>query len=350
MVRKITKQVRIGNIAIGGDAPITVQSMTNTPAGDLNSTLKQAQGLADIGCDIIRVSFPSIDSTSIIPDLKKNLEMPLVADIHFNAKIALMAIEKGVDKLRINPGNIGKEDEVIQIAKEAKQRGIPIRVGVNSGSLPADLLEKYRDDIPMALKEGALRHIQILEDSGFDDIVIATKSTSVLETIRANRLISEAVKYPLHLGVTEAGTIRYGTIRSTVAMSILLDEGIGDTIRVSLSADPVEEVKAGIEILRSLNLRKRGIRIVACPTCARTEINVQDIAQKLEDKLANVKKEITIAIMGCVVNGPGEAKHADIGIAGGDGKGVLFKNGEKIRVLSEDEMFDAVLKEVEEWE
>ena len=350
MARKITKKVNVGNVAIGGGAPVTVQSMTNTPAGDFNATLKQAQSLADAGCDIVRISFPSIDSTSIIPDLKKNLEIPLVADIHFNFKIALEAIEKGIDKLRINPGNIGKADEVTLIAKEAKQRGIPIRVGVNSGSLPQDLLEQYRDDIPMALMEGALRHVQILEDAGFDDIVIATKSTSVMETIRAYRLISEATSYPLHLGVTEAGTERYGTIRSTVAMSILLDEGIGDTIRVSLSADPIEEIISGIEILKSMGLRTGGIRVIACPTCARTLIDVQSIAQEIEEKCVKIKKNITIAVMGCVVNGPGEAKHADIGIAGGDGKGMLFRKGEKVRDLLEDEMVDALLKEIEDWE
>ncbi len=346
----MTKQIQVGNVAIGGGAPVTVQSMTNTPAGDLNATLAQAQSLADAGCDIVRVSFPSIDSTSIIPDLKKNLAIPLVADIHFNFKIALEAIEKGIDKLRINPGNIGKPDEVMLIAKEAKQRGIPIRVGVNSGSLPQDLLEQYRDDIPMALKSGALRHVQILEDAGFDDIVIATKSTSVMETIRAYRLISDATSYPLHLGVTEAGTARYGTIRSAAAMSILLDDGIGDTIRVSLSADPIEEIITGIEILKSMGLRTGGIRVIACPTCARTLIDVQSIAQEIEEKCVKIKKNITIAVMGCVVNGPGEAKHADIGIAGGDGKGVLFRRGEKVCDLSEDEMVDALLKEVEDWE
>jgi len=350
MARKITKQIQVGNVAIGGGAPVTVQSMTNTPAGDLKATLAQAQSLADAGCDIVRISFPSIDSTSIIPGLKKNLEIPLVADIHFNFKIALEAIEKGIDKLRINPGNIGKADEVTLIAKEAKQRGIPIRVGVNSGSLPHDLLERYRDDIPMALMEGALRHVQILEDAGFDDIVIATKSTSVMETIRAYRLISDATSYPLHLGVTEAGTERYGTIRSTVAISILLNEGIGDTIRVSLSADPIEEIITGIEILKSMGLRTGGIHVIACPTCARTLIDVQSIAKEIEEKCVKIKKNITIAVMGCVVNGPGEAKHADIGIAGGDGKGVLFRRGEKVRDLSEDEMVDALLKEVEDWE
>lgn len=339
-----------GKIPIGGDAPITVQSMTNTPPNDLESTLTQSRELITAGCEILRISFPTLESTSIIPDLKKELTVPIVADIHFNAKIALKAIELGVDKLRINPGNIDKPDEVKSIAKEAKQKGIPIRVGVNSGSLPDDLEKKYPYDIPQALKEGALRHVKILEDAGFTDIVIATKSTSVLETIEAYSRLSSVTDYPLHLGVTESGTLRSGPIRSAVAMSILLSKGIGDTIRVSLSADPVEEVKAGIEILRSLGLRKSGVRVLACPTCARTQIDVQRIAQELEDRIGHLDKDITVAVMGCVVNGPGEARHADIGVAGGEGRGILFKRGEKVRVISESEMLDVLISEIEKWE
>ena len=349
MARKKTKQISVGNVLIGGDAPVTVQSMTNTMPGDLKSTLEQIKILSVVGCDIVRVSFPTIESTSIIPDLKKESPMPIVADVHFNSKIALLAIEKGIDKLRINPGNIGKPDEVTQIAKEASQKGIPIRVGVNSGSLPKDLEERHKGNIPMALKEGALRHIEILEDAGFNDIVVATKSSSVMETIEAYRLMSAATDYPLHLGVTEAGTLKTGAIRSAVGMSILLNEGIGDTIRISLSTDPVEEIKVGIEILKSLGLRSGGIRVVACPTCARNEIDVSALAEELEKKVGFVKKDITIAVMGCVVNGPGEAKHADIGIAGGDGKGVLFRNGEKIRIVNESDMLDAILEEIENW-
>ncbi|MBU1023157.1 flavodoxin-dependent (E)-4-hydroxy-3-methylbut-2-enyl-diphosphate synthase [bacterium] len=350
MARKKTKQISVGNVLIGGDAPVTVQSMTNTLPGDLKSTLEQIKELSVVGCDIVRVSFPTIESTSIIPDLKKESSIPIVADVHFNAKIALFAIEKGIDKLRINPGNIGKPEEVTQIAREASQKGIPIRVGVNSGSLPKDLEEKHKENIPMALKEGALRHIQILEDAGFSDIVIATKSSSVMETIEAYRLISDATDYPLHLGVTEAGTLFSGTIRSSVAMSILLNEGIGDTIRVSLSANPVEEIKVGIEILKSLGHRSGGVRVVACPTCARNEIDVQALAEELEKRVGFLKKDITIAVMGCVVNGPGEAKHADIGVTGGDGKGVLFRKGEKIRIVKECEILDAILEEIDNWE
>jgi len=338
----------VGNVPIGGDSPITVQSMTNAPAGDLEKTLKQALELQNASCDMVRVSFPSIESTAIIPNLKKELSIPIVADIHFNPKIALRAIELGIDKLRINPGNIGKPEDIKSIAREAKAKGIPIRVGVNSGSLPEDLEKKYPDKIPVALKEGALRHVQILEDTGFDDIVIATKSASVLETIEAYRLISEAIDYPLHLGVTEAGTLQTGAIRSSIALAILLSEGIGDTIRISLCADPIEEIRAGIEILRSLGLRKGGVRVIACPTCARMGIDVQKIANEVEKRVMGIKKDMTVAIMGCIVNGPGEAKHADIGIAGsGDGKGILFVKGEKNRIINENEMISVLIMEIE---
>jgi (E)-4-hydroxy-3-methylbut-2-enyl-diphosphate synthase len=348
--RRITRKIKVGGLFIGGDSPVTVQSMTNTPTDDIESTLAQCRQLITAGCDIIRISFPTIKSTESIPELKAQLTVPLVADVHFNAKIALSAIEKGIDKIRINPGNIGNPDEVRTIAREALQRGIPIRVGVNSGSLPDDLESKYKGNIPFALKEGALRHVKILEDAGFDQIVIATKSTSVLETIEAYRLISKSTDYPLHLGVTEAGTLVNGTIRSTAAMAILISEGIGDTLRVSLCSDPVNEVKAGIEILRSLGLRKGGIHVLACPTCARTEIDVQSIAEEVEKRICGINKELTVAVMGCVVNGPGEAKHADLGIAGGEGKGVLFRRGEKVRVVKESEMVDILVSEIEAWE
>lgn len=339
----------VGNVPIGGGAPITVQSMTNTSPGDLDSTLAQCRQLVTAGCEIIRISFPSIESTEIIPALKQNIPVPLVADVHFNAKIALKAIELGIDKLRINPGNIDKPNEVKEIAKNAAQRKIPIRVGVNSGSLPKDLEDKYPDDIPEALKEGVIRHVKILEDAGFNDIVIAAKSTSVTETIEAYSRISAESNYPLHLGLTESGTIRTGSIRSAVALSLLLAMGIGDTIRVSLCGDPVEEVRVGLEILRSLGLRDGGLRVIACPTCARTEIDVQKIAEEIEIRTQDIDKEITVAIMGCVVNGPGEAKHADIGIAGGKGKGVLFKKGEKVKTINESEMIDALIDEIQKW-
>jgi (E)-4-hydroxy-3-methylbut-2-enyl-diphosphate synthase len=348
--RRITRKIKVGGLYIGGDSPITVQSMTNTSTDYLESTLAQCRQLITAGCDIIRISFPTLKSTESIPALKAQLNVPLVADVHFNAKIALSAIEKGIDKIRINPGNIGNPDEVKAIAREALQRGIPIRVGVNSGSLPDDLENKYKGNVPIALREGALRHVRILEDVGFDQIVIAVKSTSVLETIEAYKLISKSIDYPLHLGVTEAGTLVNGTIRSTAAMAVLISEGIGDTLRVSLCSDPVNEVKVGIEILRSFGLKKRGIHVIACPTCARTEIDVQSIAEEVEKRVYGIKKELTVAVMGCVVNGPGEAKHADLGIAGGEGKGVLFRRGEKVRVVKESEMVDVLVSEIESWE
>ena len=345
--RKKTRQIMVGNVPIGGGAPITVQSMTNVEDGNLKATLEQAIKLAEAGCEIIRVSFPTMESTTIIPTLKRELPIPLVADVHFHAHIALNAIQYGVDKLRINPGNIGTVEEVKAIAIEAKMRGIPIRVGMNAGSLPDDIQKKYPDNVPMALKEGALRHVRILEDEDFHGIVIATKSASVTETIETYRLISKATDYPLHVGVTEAGTLHNGAIRNAIAIGILLREGIGDTIRVSLCADPIEEVRTGIEILRSLELRKGGVRVIACPTCARTQIDVMKIADEVERRTTGIKKELTVAIMGCVVNGPGEARQADIGIAGGKGQGMLFRKGEEVRVVAEKDMISVLLDEIE---
>jgi (E)-4-hydroxy-3-methylbut-2-enyl-diphosphate synthase len=336
----------VRSLIIGGDAPISVQSMTNTDTRDVSATLTQIKKLQSAGCELIRVAVPDMRSASVLGEIKAGISIPLVADIHFDHKLALKAIEQGVDKLRINPGNIGDHEKIKAVVESAMKNGVPIRIGVNSGSLEKDLLEKYGHSTPEAMVESAMRHVSILENMGFYDIAISLKASDPLRTIETYRLIADRVDYPLHLGVTEAGTAFAGSIRSAVGIGILLSEGIGDTIRVSLTDDPVQEVRAGYEILKSLGLREHGVTIISCPTCGRTQIDIIKIAREIESRLADIEKPIKIAIMGCVVNGPGEACEADIGIAGGKKLGLLFKKGKKIRTIPEEELIDVLVNEV----
>lgn len=336
----------MGSLLIGGDAPISVQSMTNTDTCDVSATISQIKRLQSAGCELVRVAVPNIKSASVIGEIKANISIPLVADIHFDYRLALKAIEQGIDKLRINPGNIGDKEKIKMVVESAMKNGVPIRIGVNSGSLEKDLLEKYGHATPEAMVESAMRHVKILEEFGFYDIVISLKASDPLRTIETYRLISDRVDYPLHLGVTEAGTVFAGSIRSAVGIGVLLSEGIGDTIRVSLTDDPVQEVRAGYEILKSLGLREHGVTIVSCPTCGRTQIDIIKIAKEVEARLSDIEKPIKVAVMGCVVNGPGEAMDADIGIAGGKELGLLFKKGKKVRTIPEEQLVNVLVEEV----
>ncbi len=347
--RRKSRKVYVGNVPIGGDAPISVQSMTKTKTSDVKATLKQIYQLAEAGCDIVRVAVPDKESAEALAEIVKGSPIPVVADIHFNHIFALKAIEAGVAKVRINPGNIGSKERIKQVLKSAKERGIPIRIGVNSGSLEKDLLEKYGYPTAEALFESAMRHVEICEEFGFSDIVISVKSTDVRLMIEAYRLIASKTDYPLHLGVTEAGPFFTGTIKSAVGIGTLLAEGIGDTIRVSLTDDPVKEVEVGREILRSLGLASRNVEIIACPTCGRLEVDLFKIVNELQEKLKGVKKPVKVAILGCVVNGPGEASEADIGVACGKGVGILYRNGEVVRRVKEEEIVQAVIEEVEKF-
>ena len=331
MMRKPTRKVKVGSIYVGGDSPISIQSMTNTDTRDIKSTLNQINKLDKIGCDIIRCAVPDMEASEALKIITKESKIPVVADIHFDYKLALESIKNGVDALRINPGNIGSMERVKMVAEAAKEKSIPIRIGVNSGSLKKDILDKYGRVCPEALVESALQHVSILEKCNFNDIVISIKSSNVMQMIESYRLISEKVNYPLHLGVTEAGTTFRGTIKSSVGIGTLLAEGIGDTIRVSITGDPLQEIKIGKEILRSLGYVNEGIEFVSCPTCGRTNIDLISIAEEVEKRLLNCNKNIKVAVMGCVVNGPGEAREADIGIAGGKGEGLIFKKGEIIK-------------------
>lgn len=347
MKLKETRKIKIGNIYIGGDSLITVQSMTSTDTRDVEATVNQILQLEKAGCDIVRCAVPDMLAAEAIKDIVKRIHIPLVADIHFDYRLALKSIENGISKLRINPGNIGSTDKIKLVADAAKVKGIPIRIGVNSGSLEKDILQKYGHVCAQALVESALRHVEILESLNFYDIVISIKSSDVVMMIESYKLISGKVDYPLHLGVTEAGTTWRGTIKSSVGIGALLACGIGDTIRVSLTGDVVDEVKVGIEILKSLGYRDDGIKFVSCPTCGRTQINLIKIANEVEKRLEFCKKNIKIAIMGCVVNGPGEAREADIGIAGGNGVGLIFKKGEIIKTVKEEDLVDELLQEIE---
>ena len=337
--RRISKQIQIGNIKIGGDAPISVQSMTNTDTRDVEATLKQIYNLSEQGCELVRLAILNPDAAEAVKEIKKKSPLPLIADIHFDYRLAIRCIENGIDALRINPGNIGKEEHTKKVVELAKINNVPIRIGINGGSLEKEFEQM---DIPLAEKMvmSAMRHVKILEDNNFDKIKISLKSSDVLTTIEAYRLIANKVDYPLHLGVTEAGTYTGGIIKSAVGLGTLLAEGIGDTIRVSLTDSPIEEVKAGFLILKSLGLRKKGINFVSCPTCGRTQIDLISLAKEVEKKLENFDKPLTIAVMGCAVNGPGEAKHADYGIAGGIKEGYIFKKGEIIKRLPEEKLVD----------
>ena len=343
MKRNTTKTIQIGSVTIGGGAPVAVQSMCNTPTGDVKATLNQIAHLHALGCEIIRLAVPDAEAAEALKTIVPRSPIPVVADIHFDHRLALMAAEAGVHKIRINPGNIGEADNVRKVAEACKARGIPIRIGVNGGSLEKRLLEKYGHPTAEALVESAQGHIDLLHRYDFDDIALSMKSSTVPLTIAAYRLAAETFPYPLHVGVTETGTAYNGTIRSAVGIGTLLSEGIGDTIRVSLTADPAEEVRAGIAILKACGLRSEGVRLVACPTCGRTQIDLIGLAREVETRLAGVDREITVAVMGCVVNGPGEAREADYGIAGGKDCGMLFRKGEILGRVDGDRLCDALI-------
>ena len=347
MERRDTKKIAVGNTFIGGDSKITVQSMLNVPSTDIEGSVKQAAELEKAGCEIIRIAVPDLAAVKLIPAIKKEVGVPIVADIHFDYKIALESAAAGVDKIRINPGNIGDESRVKQVADECRKRNIPIRIGVNSGSLEKHILAKYGKPTPQALCDSAMYHAGLLEKFDFDNIVLSMKSSNVEFMVKAYELAAEQCKYPLHLGVTEAGTERMGIIKSSVGIGSLLLKGIGDTIRVSLTDEPVKEVYAAKDILRELGLNTDGIKFVSCPTCGRTRINLIEIAKQAEERLKDCKKNITVAIMGCAVNGPGEAREADIGIAGGIKEGLIFKKGEIVRKVPEEKLLDELVKEIE---
>ena len=341
MVREKTKVIRVGDVFIGGGNPVSVQSMCNTKTENIDATLAQIEALSKAGCDIVRLAVPDEKAARALPSIRKSSKVPLVADIHFDYKLALSAVEAGFDKIRINPGNIGSKEKVKLVADACKANGVPIRIGVNSGSLEKDLLEKY-GRTPQALCESAMRHVRMLEDVNFDDICISIKSSDVADTVAAYRLMSDMTPYPLHLGVTESGTPYMGIIKSAAGIGSLLLDGIGSTIRVSLTADPLEEVKAGLAILKGLGIRRDGVNIISCPTCGRTSIDLIGTANKVEELLKDIKKPLTVAVMGCVVNGPGEAREADYGLAGGCGEGVLFKNGEIVKKVPEESLAEAL--------
>ncbi|MGB2803576.1 MAG: flavodoxin-dependent (E)-4-hydroxy-3-methylbut-2-enyl-diphosphate synthase [Candidatus Zixiibacteriota bacterium] len=342
--RKKTKKVWVGEVPVGGGAPISVQSMTKTDTRDVSSTIRQIRKLEKAGCEIIRVAVPDMKAVSGLPKIKKAIKIPLVADIHFDYRLALKAIDAGVDKLRINPGNIGEKWKIREIVKAAKERKTPIRVGVNAGSLPRDLLKKHKKAKPSVLVEAALRQVRMLEDLSFNDIVISLKAFDVPVTVEAYKLISKKTKYPLHLGITEAGLPQAGSVRSALGIGMLLASGIGDTIRVSLTGDPVEEVRVGYEILKSLNLREHGPTIISCPTCGRCEIDIISLTKKVERAVRNIEAPIKIAVMGCAVNGPGEARDADVGIAGGKGYGVVFRRGKVVGKAKEQDLVKRLLE------
>ncbi|MBO8433784.1 MAG: flavodoxin-dependent (E)-4-hydroxy-3-methylbut-2-enyl-diphosphate synthase [Tyzzerella sp.] len=345
--RKNTREVKIGNVSIGGHNPIAIQSMCNTDTRDVKSTVNQILALEKAGCEIVRVAVPDMEASESIKEIKNQIHIPLVADIHFDYRLALKSMEGGIDKIRINPGNIGDESRIKQVVDMAKERKIPIRIGVNSGSLEKHLVEKYNGVTPKGLVESALNHVRILERYNFEDIVVSIKASDVPFSIEAYSLLSNEIPYPLHVGITEAGTVWSGTVKSAVGIGSILSRGIGDTIRVSLTGDPVEEIYAGQEILKSLGLRKFGVEFVSCPTCGRTQIDLISIAKEVEEKCKHIDKNIKVAVMGCVVNGPGEAKEADIGIAGGNGVGLIFKKGEILKKVPEENLVSELMKEIE---
>lgn len=347
MERRKTKKVKVGNIYIGGDAPVSVQSMLNKPAHDFEASVAQAVELEKAGCQVIRGAIPDMDAVGLIPALKEAVKAPIVADIHFDYRLAIEAVAAGVDKVRINPGNIGSDDRVKAVVDACKGRNIPIRIGVNSGSVEKEILAKYGAPTPEAMAESAMYHASLLEKFDFDDIVISIKSSNVENMIKAYETVAERCDYPLHLGVTEAGTARMGLIKSSAGIGSLLMHGIGDTIRVSLTDDPVNEVYAGHDILKALGLKSDSVQIVSCPTCGRTKIDLISVANEVEKALRDCTKKIKVAVMGCVVNGPGEAREADIGIAGGDGCAMLFKKGEILRKIDEKDIVKELLAEID---
>lgn len=348
--RRRTKKIEVGNIFIGGNAPVVIQSMCTTDTRDAKATIEQIKRLQAAGCEMVRLAVPDMEAAKALGKIKKGISIPLVADIHFSAEFAMEAMRQGIDKLRINPGNIGNEDKIKMVVLEAKKRKIPIRIGVNGGSLEKDILKKYKGKVTAkAMVESAMRHIKILEKYGFKDILISLKASDIERTVEAYRLLSKKVNYPLHIGITEAGTTFRGTIMSSIGLGILLHEGIGDTLRVSLTADPAEEIKVAWEILKSLGLRKRGITITSCPTCGRTEINLIALAGKVEKALEGIDKDMHVAVMGCVVNGPGEAREADLAIVGGNKVGLIVKKGEVIRKVDEKKLLAEFIEEVKKF-
>ena len=349
MEKRMTKEVWIGNRVIGGANPILIQSMTNTKTEDVTATVAQIQKLTKAGCDIIRCAVPTMEAAKALGEIKKQIEIPLVADIHFDYKLAIAAMENGADKIRINPGNIGNVDRVKAVVDVAKERNIPIRVGVNSGSLEKELVEKYHGVTAEGIVESALDKVKIIEDMGYDNLVVSIKSSDVMMCVKAHELIADKTKHPLHVGITEAGTIISGNIKSSIGLGLILNQGIGDTIRVSLTGDPVEEIKSAKLILRTLGLRKGGIEVVSCPTCGRTQIDLIGLANQVETMVAEFPLDIKVAVMGCIVNGPGEAKEADLGVAGGIGEGLIIKKGEIYKKVPETELLSALRYELENW-
>lgn len=349
MTRNDTKVIRIGNCRIGGGNPVAIQSMTNTKTEDVDATVSQILALERAGCDIIRCAVPTMEAAEALKEIKKQIHIPLVADIHFDYRLAIAAIENGADKIRINPGNIGSEDRVRAVVEKAKEYNVPIRVGVNSGSLEKELVEKYGGVTAEGIVESALDKVHMIERMGYQNLVVSIKSSDVMMCVKAHELIARECPYPLHVGITESGTLMSGNIKSAVGLGIILHEGIGDTIRVSLTGDPLEEIKSAKLILKTLGLRKGGIEVVSCPTCGRTRIDLISLANQVETMVAEFPLDIKVAVMGCVVNGPGEAKEADIGIAGGIGEGLLIKKGEIIRKVKEEELLDALRDELVHW-
>jgi len=347
VTRRKSRAVKVGGVIIGGGFPVSVQSMTNTDTADIPATVAQIERLEEAGCEIVRVAVLNAKAADGLGKIKKQIEIPLVADIHFSHTLALKAIKQGVDKVRINPGNIGEDWKVAEVVRAARDAGIPIRIGVNSGSLPEDLLKEFGHDDPRGLVAAALRELEILEKLDFHDTVIAMKSTNVGATIAAHLMLAELVDYPFHIGITEAGPVFSGTIKSAVGIGSILARGIGDTIRVSLTADPVEEIRVGKQILKALELKREGVEVISCPTCGRAQIDIVDLAQRIEEKTRHIKTPLRVAVMGCIVNGPGEARSADAGIAGGRGEGQLFLKGKVIRKVKESEMESALLAEIE---
>ncbi|MBE5935984.1 MAG: flavodoxin-dependent (E)-4-hydroxy-3-methylbut-2-enyl-diphosphate synthase [Lachnospiraceae bacterium] len=346
MYRNKTKVIKIGDRLIGGGNPILIQSMTNTKTEDVAATVAQIKELEKVGCEIIRCAVPTMEAAKALGEIKKQVNIPVVADIHFDYKLAIAAIEAGADKIRINPGNIGSIDRIKAVVDKAKEYNIPIRVGVNSGSLEKELVEKYNGVTAQGIVESALDKVKIIEDLGYDNLVVSIKSSDVLMCVKAHEILAEKINYPLHVGITEAGTILSGNIKSSVGLGLILGQGIGDTIRVSLTANPLEEIKSAKLILKTLGLRKGGIEIVSCPTCGRTKIDLIGLANKVENMVQDIDKDIKVAVMGCAVNGPGEAKEADIGIAGGVGEGLIIKKGEVLRKVPEDKLLDELREEI----
>ena len=349
MLREQTKEIHIGNRVIGGNNPVLIQSMTNTKTEDVKATVEQILKLEAAGCEIIRCAVPTMEAAKALAEIKKQIHIPLVADIHFDYKLAIAAMENGADKIRINPGNIGDNERVKAVIDVAKEKNIPIRVGVNSGSLEKHLVEKYKGVTAEGIVESALDKVKLIEDMGYDNLVVSIKSSDVLMCVKAHELIAKKIKYPLHVGITESGTVYSGNIKSSVGLGAILYQGIGNTIRVSLSGDPVEEIKTAKLVLKTLGLRTGGIEVVSCPTCGRTQIDLIGLANQVEDMVKDIPLDIKVAVMGCVVNGPGEAKEADIGIAGGKGEGLLIKKGQIVKKIPEDQLLAVLREELLNW-